>query len=211
MSKRGLTEGALVQQVRSELARNGVLSRGCDPTDAQVREFYKFNSDPKNPKGIFYTPETVSLVAIVTETEGMARSAARDIAAGVPFTTAAKTYSKDPTKGAGIGISALQRGRTQYKAIPGFEATVFAMKIGDQVGPRQLGGKWWVIRCMDKKPAVTIPFEKVKGDCRGFLALQMGRTKNGKKVEEEFAKWRKEGRIVALTPRYQSVVDAAKE
>ena len=91
---------------------------------------------------------------------------------------------------------------------PGLEAVVFQMAVGQQT-EGQFAGAGWIIRCVGKAPERVVPFEQVKAECREGALLAKGMAKNGKKIEEEFAAYRRSARLEALWPRYQRAVEAA--
>jgi parvulin-like peptidyl-prolyl isomerase len=95
-----------------------VLTKGITATDAEVKAFYKKNSDPSNKQAVFYTPETIQMAVIVTPTEAEARAALRDLDSGIPFTTVAQNRSKDPSKVSGGMLNPVPRGRTKSSEIP---------------------------------------------------------------------------------------------
>lgn len=63
------------QSLRISMARAAVVGQGVTVSDADIKKFYDENTDPKNPKARYFTPETVQLAVIVTRTEAEANAA----------------------------------------------------------------------------------------------------------------------------------------
>ncbi len=85
-------------------------------------------------------PETLSLYHILSETESDAIAARDRALAGEDFETLAKELSTDHyTAGGGGHIGNISRGYTPFQVgeCPGFEATVFALDVGDVSDPLQ--------------------------------------------------------------------------
>ena len=71
-------------------------------------------------------------------------------------------------------LGLLVSGRSPAARVPGFEPALFALSPGQQLGPQNFGGVWWIALCLDKSPAVTLPFERVRDDCRNAVRLEKG-------------------------------------
>jgi foldase protein PrsA len=201
-----LSEEQLKHNLRLQMAMVGIVNKGVQVTDAEIRRFYQTNIDKKNPQARYYTPETVQLAAIVTETQSRAKQAAAALAQGSSWENVAKQYSQDMTKDKGGILPPVQRGRTRVGQIPGLEAAVFGLKIEETLGPRRFGKYWWILRCLDKRPATTIPFETVKAECRTGAMLLKGIPANQKQLETDFASFQKQARIQAFWAHYKDAV-----
>lgn len=93
-------------------------------------------------------------------------------------------------------------GRSPLRRVPGLEAAVFNVDKGSQIGPKQFGGVWWIIRCVNKQPAITQPLEDVEDDCRTGVMLAKGLPVNSTKVNADFEAFEKSANIQAFWPQY---------
>jgi len=203
--------GRLPVDVKHELmvkmAKAKIFEKGVTVTEEEIRRFYETNLDKKTPTARYYTPETIQLAVIVTKTEADALKAKADLAHNIPFGTVAQTYSIDDSKQSGGMTGLIIRGRTQAAKMPGFEDTVFKIKIGSQVGPVNIANVWWIIRCMDKTLEKTLTYNAVHDECRIGAILLKGVKQNKAKVEAEYAEFRKKSNVQAFWPQYKDAVD----
>lgn len=206
LQRQGLTEEQFKSNLKLQMAQTNVLTKGVKVTDAEIREFYHQNTNPKNPNARFYMPETVQLAVIVTRTEEDAKKALADLNRGIAWATVVKNYSLDDSKENDGVLPPTVRGRTRASTIPGLEDAVFGMKVGDRIGPRQFAGAWWIIRCLDKRPAQTLPFEEVKTECEIGAKLVKAGPETAKKVETRFAEFQKNAEVKAFWPQYSEVI-----
>ncbi len=150
--------------IRIKMAQQAVLTRDVPVTEAEAHRFYEQNSDPKNPKALFYTPDTAEIEVIITKTRAEADRALIALNGRVPFETAVALYSSDQSREHNGILPPILRGRTTSVKYAGLEKILFALKIGAQTGPLEVAHTWWIIRCMDRHFAVTgSPVEKALG------------------------------------------------
>ncbi|MCC6484190.1 MAG: peptidyl-prolyl cis-trans isomerase [Armatimonadetes bacterium] len=206
LARRGLNLGDFKENLRLSMAKANVLTNGIKVSDSDVKAFYEKNIDKKNPNAAFYTPESVQIAVIVTKTEAEAKKAQADLSRNIPWPTVVKTYSQDNSKANDGVLPPTFRGRSRSSQIPGLEDLIFSMKIGEQVGPKQIVGAWWIIRCLDKKPAVTRSFADVKDDCLTGAALLKGGNANIKKRQTAFSEFQKNAKVQAFWPNYAEAV-----
>jgi foldase protein PrsA len=204
----GLTADEYKRNIGVALAQAKAVNRGVSVSDAEVRRFYNANCDPKNPNARYYKPEMVQPQAIVTETEDEARRAILDLNRDLVFSTVAKTYSKDVSKENGGMLPAVYRGRSNLDKVPGMEQALFAMKVGETLGPKRFANAWWIIRCLDKKAAHTQPFDEVKEECRLGALLAKGLPVNGAKVQSDFQEFARKSNLQAFWGQYKSAITA---
>lgn len=207
LAKTGQTIEEFKRSLRLGMAQEAVLNRGVQVTDADIHKFYTLNTDPKNPKARYYTPEITQIAVIVTTTEADVKAAQTALNQGVSWQDAAKKYSKDRSKDSGGLMPPIPRGRTRTSQVPGMEDAIFGLKIGEQLGPRKFAGAWWLIRCLDKKPAVTRPFEEVKEECKTGAMLTKGLPANAPKTQTDFADFQKKATVQAFWERYKNAVN----
>lgn len=204
LARSGQSANEILENLRQSMAQTDVYTQGIQVTDAEIRRFYDANTDKKNPKALYYTPESVVLAVIVTASEDKCKQAKRDMGIGIPFSTVVKTYSQDRSKANGGLLPPILRGRTNAGRIPGLEEAVFGLKIGEETGPRKFAGAWWIIRCLDKKPEATIPFDKVKEQAKLGAMLVKGLPLNARNAEKAFSEFQSKARIEAYQEPYRS-------
>jgi foldase protein PrsA len=206
LAARGQTPADFKDALLLNMAQANLLTRGITVTAADVRRYYDVGASRSNPKGQYYIPETVQVAAIVTQTEGEAHKALAELNKGTSFDTVARERSKDRSKSRGGILPAIQRGRTKSAQVPGMESLLFGLRIGQQSGPHKLAGLWWIVRCLDKRPAVTRPFEQVKDECRLGAMLVKGIPANQKRLQADFESFQRTANVQAFWRQYKDVV-----
>ncbi len=202
----GKSPDEIRRAIRIQLAKSNVVTKGITVTDAEVKKYYDANIDKRNSSASFYTPEKTTIQVIVTTTQAEALKAQDDLRKGIPFGTVAKTYSRDKSKANGGILPTIQRGRSGVTRLAEMENAIFAMKIGDQIGPREFVKAWWIIKCLEKQPEVVQSFEKVKTECRTGALMMKGLPLNGKKVQDGFAAYQKDAKVQAFWRQYENAV-----
>ena len=202
------TPDDLRRALRVSMLDRSALTQGVTVTDAEIQAFYRFNTDKNNPNARYYRPETLRLAVVISDQEGDIAKAAKDLAAGKPFVQVAQTYSKDRTKADNGLLAPLQRGRMNSKQFPGVEGKLFALKPGDQIDSIKINGAWWLIRCLEKSPETTLPFEQVKEECRTGAQLTKGLPANLGPMQSAYADFQKSA-VITLAPEYRAQPSAA--
>ena len=87
LAQRGLSEAQFRESLMMATAQANVLSKGVTVTDAEARRFYDANVNKSNPNAVFYTPESVQIAVIVTQTEARSRLANADLNRNIPWQT----------------------------------------------------------------------------------------------------------------------------
>ncbi len=206
LAQSGMLEGDFKENLRVQLAETNVITQGVTVTEADTQAYYKAQSSPANPAAQFYRPAEVSLRAIATQTEPQAQKALAELASGTPFELAASTYSADTSRANGGLLAPLSLGRSPLHQIPALEQRVFAMKIGDQIGPVLFSGKWWIFRCQDKAPAATVPYSQVRDQCLTGAKLAKGTALNSRRIQQEFSDFQRTSNLQAFWPQYQRAI-----
>lgn len=191
------------QRLRVQMVQEAVLSQGITVTPSEVLAFYRQQSDPRNPNARFYRPDAIGLDAIATPTRDQADRAFKELSSDTPFGVAASEYSVDPSKSNGGALAPLLRGRSPLSHTPALEAAVFGLKPGDRIGPVLYGKQWWIFQCVNRAPAVTIPFNQAQADCRDAALLLKGKRLNSKRVEAEFQSFERSANLQAFQQQYQ--------
>jgi foldase protein PrsA len=205
------------RQLRSALAEVALLAPDVKVTDEDIHSFYERNINPANPRALYYTPESAQVAVIVTNDQDSAQKAEHQLVQGIPFGTVVKTFTVDVASKANNGVLPMvARGRTRLKSLPGLEDTIFGLKVGERVGPRQFAGKWWILQCIDRKPAVTRKFEDVRDACRDGVILEKAsaRPSSGlslrQRRQQEYTDFMKQANTQAFWTRYAWVVRLQK-
>ena len=195
------------RHLRLSLIQNALMAASIEVSDADVRRFYEHNSDPRNRNALYYRPPTAQIAVIVTNQRGAALNAMQQLRHGIGFPVVAQTFSIDESKRNGGLLGQIARGRTNATRFPGLEDTIFNMNIGQRVGPRQIAGKWWIMQCVDRKPAMTRPFDQVRDLCRQGAAAEKGVTVNRTRVKTQFEEFQKASTIRAFWSRYSRALE----
>lgn len=203
LAANGQTRDSYKHGLRVKMAQTAVLVHGVNVSEADMRSYYKSQINPQNPQAQFYRPETIVLRAIATASRQDAARAMQDLARSTPFELVAQSYSRDASKTNGGLLNPIGRGRSDLRKVPAVENAVFALKVGGQLGPVALGKQWWIFRCEEKMPPTTLPYQKVRDDCRTGAQLVKGVARNGRTIEAEFQKFERTSNLQAFWPQYQ--------
>jgi foldase protein PrsA len=199
------TDADMKRVIRLSMAEFGALTKGVQITDEEIHNYYAVQSDPRNPAARYYAPETVTLAAIVTDKEPDIARASAELAQGAAFADVARKYSKDQSKANGGLLPALRRGSVDKRKLPGLEETAFKMEVGQQIGKTRIAGAWWILRCVNKTPLRSVPFEQVSEECHDGALLAKGTAMNGKRIDGDFNAFREAAHIEAFTPGYKEL------
>lgn len=199
------TPDDIKREILVQMAGDAIINQGQSVTDAEVQAFYQRNTDKKNPNAHYYRPDTVVIAAIITDTQQNIQAALNELAKGVSFAQVAAQFSKDVSKQNGGVLPPIQRGRVDPKKLPGLEYKLFTMKPGDQILPLKIGGIWWLIRCVERLPETTVPFEQVKAQCRRDALLEKGVKANAQAKMAAFDKFQSEAKINVIAPEYKEL------
>lgn len=211
LKKQGVSEEVFKKQLRLSLSQVKTFAAGFDATEAEMRDYYQKNIDPKNPKAGFYTPEQITIAVIVTKSKEKADQALAKLEKRGDFGAVAKEFSLDNSSKSGGVIPTFLKGRTKISKDKAFEDEIFNIPIGSTKGPQSHLGAWWIIRCLDKKSAKSPPpFEDVRDQCRDGVRQAKGRAQNGARIQEEFDAFAKNSIVQAFWPRYKETVRIRK-
>jgi parvulin-like peptidyl-prolyl isomerase len=195
------------QQLRSQVARESVLTKDVPVTEAEAHHFYEVNTDPHNFKALFYTPESAAIEVIIDPDREECDKASRAIQNGVPFENAVAVYSRDATRITGGRLPPILRGRTTSGKFPELEQAIFSLRIGGVVGPIKVAGSWWLIRCLDRAPAAQQTYAQVKEQCYLGAALSKLSNADAIKIERDFVDFQRHATVQAFWTRYTQAVD----
>ena len=192
--------------LRVKLAQADVLTQGVTVSEAEIRDFYNKESDPRNPQSQFYKPDTITFRVIATPSLTRAQQALADLGQNTPFELVAAQYSIDPSKDNGGQISPLQRGRSPVSQNPALEATLFNMKVGQTSAPLSFNRQWWIFHCEDKALGQSLPFESIKDEAKLGAEIVKGTKLNGPAIQAEFQDFQRSSTLQAFWPQYRQAV-----
>ena len=205
----GLSESQYKDNLRVKLAQAAVLTQGVVVSDAEVKKYYADETNPRNPRALFYQPETVIIRAIGVAAPAAMAKVQSELAVHTPFEQVAAQYSLDAgSKNRGGLLQPLQRGRSPLSATPALESALFALKIGDSYGPVSFHNGLWLFRCEDKKLSQTKTFAEVKDDCTLGEKIAKGTRLKGAAVQAEFQDFQHKSILQAFWSQYQPVMTA---
>jgi foldase protein PrsA len=205
LNQRGETQKDLIINITVHLAQRKTLAKGVTVTDAEVRDYYRRQSDPVNAAADFYHPGTADIQAIITRSQDKIREANLSLQRGVLFETVAQRFSEDPSGKQGGRFPRIVLGRTALSKIPGFDATLTKIPVGSVYGPVQLAGTWWLIQCNERTPATTDSFDKVRSECELEARAEKGLRTQGATVEKEFEDFAHHSEVTAFWPQYRDI------
>lgn len=206
LAQTGQTPEEFKSALRIRMAQTAVINKGVTVTEDEIRKYYQRNIDPKNPQATFYTPEMAQVAVIVTAKEEDAKKALEAIRNGEAFDKTAEKYSVDISKKNGGLMPPVYRERSNLTKVPGMEDAIFRMRIGEQIGPVKYANAWWIIRCLDKKAAITKPLEQVREEARLGTMLAKGLPANAESVEKRFEEYQNRAQVQAFWPQYREIV-----
>ncbi len=206
LAQRGVNEWDYKRSLLLRMAQAAVITKGVTVAPDEVKKFYSVNVDPKNAQAVFYRPESVQVAVIVTKTQADARKAQAELSRGIPWPTVVKTYSQDASRSNDGVLPPTLRGRTRASQIPGLDAAIFGMRIGQTLEPRQFAGAWWIIRCLDKKPSKTEKFDDVKDQAEVGAKLLKAGSAGVRRTETSFQEFQKNAKMQAFWPQYRDAV-----
>jgi parvulin-like peptidyl-prolyl isomerase len=193
--------------VKTTLAQSAVITKGSSVSDEEVQKYYQANIDPKNSNARYYRPDAVQVAAIISDKEADIDNAIHDLATGAAFTEVARKYSKDKSIANGGVLPAIRRGQMNSQRFPGLENRLFSLKPNQQIDKIKVGNTYWLVRCIGRSQESTVPFEKVKEECRQGALLVKGDNTNGQAVQKDYQDFVKNADIKALQPQYHDAVN----
>jgi foldase protein PrsA len=202
----GVTMEAARTEMRNDLARRNLMTKGLTLTDAEIQKFYDEN------KKSFSTPEQVTIRQITVSSEQEAKDAKSDLK-GADFGLVALSRSKDIFKQQGGLVPPFPTNPP-----PGFpvDASVrqvaYKMKQGEISNPIKVGSQWVIVKLEKKEPAKTPSFAEMKDPIREGL-LQRKAQESGKfdQVQQKLMSLRQQAEIEILDDQYKNVPQFQKQ
>jgi parvulin-like peptidyl-prolyl isomerase len=198
----------LHRQARASLVEEAVLTHGINVTDDEVRRFYQANIDHNNPTARFYTPESVRVEVLITRTKARADEASRALTdKTMSWETAVDRYSEDKSKLNGGLLPPIQKGRSVNSSQRSLENTLFSLPAGDTTEPKPFVNGWWIIRCLDRTPATTLPFDRVRDQCVLAAKLTKLDPATRKKIGDGFTEYARKATVQAFWTNYKEAIN----
>ena len=176
--------GDVKRSIRLNMARTALLTKNISVSEMEAQKYYAANIAPTNPNAQYFRPETVLISVIVCRSQDAITKAAAALKEGQPFANVASQYSEDNSKANGGQLPAIKRGQPGLDKSPELAKIIFGMKPQQQLGPVKIAGAYWLIRCIDKQSAITIPFDRARDAAFKGMLMYKGQLVNGKKVQE---------------------------
>ena len=200
------------RSLRLNMARTALLTKGMTITDMEAQKFYEFNVNPANPQAQYYRPETVLISVIVSRSLDSINKANNALREGQPFATVASQYSEDNSKVNGGQLPPIKRGQPGLEKSPELATIIFGLKPQQLFGPKKLGSgnnsAYWLIRCVDKQTAVTLPFDRVHDAAYKGALMAKGQQVNGKKTQDALDAFQAGSKINVRWPTYTDAITA---
>jgi peptidyl-prolyl cis-trans isomerase C len=148
----------------------------AEVTDKEIRAYYDKNHDS------FRQPEQVRashiLIKADSQDEGKKAAARKKIGEildkvrqGQDFASLARTYSEDTSGSKDGDLGYIRQGQLMKP----FEEALFALKTGEVSGVVETRLGYHLIKAVDRKPEMTVPFENLKDQLRTLLKQEKGR------------------------------------
>jgi len=147
----------------------------AEVTDKEIRAYYDRNRES------FRQPEQVRASHILIKAdpgdEGKKAAARKKIGEilekvrqGQDFASLARTYSEDATGAKDGDLGYIRQGQVMKP----FEEALFSLKTGEVSGVVETRLGYHLIKAVDRKPEMTIPFENLKDQLRALLKQEKG-------------------------------------
>ncbi len=164
LQKTRMTEEQLRTSLEQGVVREGVQNARypkLSASAAAVRAFYD-----KNRTKLFTTAEQWALGAFVVKNEGIAGNAVKRLEQGRPFEEVARQFSSDPE----LKDSAGMMGWVAPSSLPAPLRRAVARLATNEVTPPTKGpGGVWVLKLLGVRPAMVVPFGKVRAEIQSGL------------------------------------------
>lgn len=202
----GVTMEAAREEMRSELARRNLVTKGLQVTDAEIRKFYEEH------KKEFTTPEQVTIRQITVATQKEAQDARKDLK-GADFGLVALSRSTDIFKQQGGLVPPFTANPPPgFPVDPAVQKLAFKMKVGEISDPIKVGNQWVIIKLDQKEPAKTPTFEEMKEPIREGL-LQRKAQESGRfdQVQQRLIALRQQAQIEVFDEQFKHAPQFQKQ
>jgi parvulin-like peptidyl-prolyl isomerase len=206
LQQSGVTMEAARVEMRNDLARRNLMTKGITVTDAEIQKFYDEH------KKEFTTPEQFTIRQITVSTEQDAKDAKTDL------------------KNADFGLVAISRSKDIFKQqgglVPPFTASpppgfpvdasvrqvAYRMKEGELSDPIKVGNQWVIVKLEKKEPAKAPTFAEMKEPIReGLMQQKAQQTGKLDQVQQKLVSLRQQAEIEILDEQYRNVPQFQKQ
>ena len=192
--------------VRVNLAKAAVVTEGIQVTPAEIHTYYQRNIRHDDPRARFYMPATITLQVIRNHSKTKITKADHELRNGHDFADVALEYSTDESK-KNQGVSpALVQGRNNMRQVPGMEAAIFKIDIGQRLGPHKFAGDWWIMKCIDKTPPTTTPFDRARIEAEIGAKMDKVTPARIRAIQKDFDLFQKNAKIDVIDDEYKDAI-----
>ena len=172
------------RNLRINAVRTALLTKDVTVSEMEAQKFYEANISPANPNAQFFRPETVLISVIVARRQDAINKAASALKEGQSFANVASMYSEDNSKTTGGQLPPIKRGQPGLEKSPELAKIIFSLKPETITPPIKIANAYWIIHCIAKQDAVTIPFDRAHDDAYKGMLMYKGQVVNGKKIQD---------------------------
>jgi foldase protein PrsA len=198
LQRSGITMEAARTEMRSDLARRNLLTKGLQINDQEVQKFYDEH------KRDFTTPEQVKIHQLTVNTEREAKEARSDLK-NADFGLVALSRSVDVFKQVGGAVPPFSRGQPGLPVDPHVQQIAFTMKAGQISDPIKVSGRWVIIKVDEIIPAKTPTLAEMKELIReGLLQQKAQQTGRMDQMQQRLMTLRQNAEIEILDDQFKN-------
>jgi parvulin-like peptidyl-prolyl isomerase len=202
----GVTLEAARLEMRNDLARRNLMTKGIQVTDAEIQKFYDEH------KQEFSTPEQFTIRQITVSSEQEAKDARSDLK-GADFGLVALSRSKDIFKQQGGLVPPFTRNVPQgFPVDAAVRNVAYRLKEKQISEPIKVGGQWVIVQLDKKEAAKTPTFAEMKEPIREGL-MQRKAQESGKfdQVQQKLMSLRQQAEIEILDEQFKNAPQFQKQ
>jgi parvulin-like peptidyl-prolyl isomerase len=193
--------------LRTEMMLNKITARKVSVSEADVALYYQVMSDKHNAFARFYTPPRVTIAVIATADRARILQARQELDHGARFEDLAARYSEDAgSKARGGEAPPITFGRTPYHKVPQVEAQLFAMRVGEVIGPIQIGSRWNLVFCREQEPEIIQSRKDVDYECRVGAMMARLSPATASQIHADYLAFRRSAIVRSFQPEYMTFI-----
>lgn len=193
-----MTKEMLLDQLKFELAKERLVTKGVTVTPAEVEQYVKENQKQ------FTEPPMAKLRLLIIQDASKKSAVEKDIAAGVPFTSVITKYAEDPKLKQAGGVYPETNVSRMSPDLQKLIAKTAKGKTSDWIS---LGKAYVKVYVEDKAPAKPIVLTpEIKNALRRQLAVQRGQLTNN--IDQQLQDKLKVANISVTPPELSKPFDA---
>ncbi len=191
LSRYGLTEEELKQEIRLNLILKKLTREGIEVTDEEIAEYFEENREALG------TPAQVRVRHILVETKEEAEAIVKQLKDGADFEELAREKSIDTASGAEGGLIGYIS--EDAPIVTAFRDAAFELEEGEVSDPVHTPFGWHVIRVDERKEAEEATLESSREIVREILLTEKARP-----VGEVIAELRTAAKVEVRWPHYEA-------